>query len=272
MALYDSFDWPTTRPNPTGAFNPRPPGLGPGVLGTGIPANLGLPNRTGQTIGTPDGMVTFHAGSVVVSAWLDSESWSVNAGDGQIERVEIPRRTSRTMWRGREPITMQGPVVITGGAGRFSIEDRCRALDEMMGRGRRGTPTEPPEVIIDAGGAIPYDVRWQPDVRWWVEAIEWGTQPDEVYRRNDWHRFHQKATVQVVQVVRPALNLKASSAGAARDRLRRDTRLTTVVKSGETLRSVAKRVYGDTSRWEDIARLNNLRSPKVRAGRTLRLP
>lgn len=229
----------------------------------------------GGSQATPDGMVRFQPDppSVFpVTAWSLTESWAVNAGDGQIDRVAIPRRTARTVWRGRDPITMQGKIRLSGGPRRLSIEAACRALDYMAGRGRRGTPTEPTALIVDANGAIPYDCKWQPDLRWWIEGIEWETEsgPEGVVRREDWHRVLQVATVQLVQIVRGPLALTASSSEQARDRLIRDTRKTVVVKKGDTLRSIANR-YGVN--WEDIARLNNIDHPSsLKVGRTLRLP
>lgn len=190
----------------------------------------------------------------------------------QIDREDIPRRTARTVWRGRNPITLRIPILLDGWAQRLSMEASIRNLDEMMGRGQRGTPREPSDLIVDAGGWVPYDARWQPDLRWWIEGIDWSDDPDNVIRRRDGHRVRQGATVQLVQIVRGPTALRASSAESALAQLKRDTALTHTVKKGETLRSIAKHYYRDTARWEDIARLNNLSHPTVTAGRTLRLP
>lgn len=190
----------------------------------------------------------------------------------QIDREDIPRRTARTVWRGRNPITLRIPILLDAWQEKLSIEAATRNLDEMMGRGRSGTPREPTDLIIDAGGWVPYDARWQPDLRWWIEGIDWSDDPDDVIRRNDGHRVRQAATIQLVQVVRGAAALRATSAQNALDQLKRNSALTHTVKKGETLRSIAKHYYGDTARWEDIARLNNLSHPKVTVGRTLRLP
>ncbi len=229
----------------------------------------------GTTGGVPPRYVLFQPDppSVFgVTAQLTADVAVPNAGDGNVERQEIPRRTARTVWKGRAPITLQVPILLDGWARRLSMEASIRNLDAMMGRGRAGTPTGPLDLIIDASGWVPYDQRTQPDLRWWIEGIEWSDSVDDVIRRDDGHRVRQAAVVQLVQVVRGPVALRASSGARARDQLRRDTQLTYTVRSGESLRDVARKFYGQTSRWEDIARLNNLSHPTVAAGRTLRLP
>ena len=48
---------------------------------------------------------------------------------------------------------------------------------------------------------------------------------------------------------------------------------TYVVQKGDTLFSIAKKLYGDPKRWQDIASLNDITDPsKVRIGQTLKLP
>lgn len=45
------------------------------------------------------------------------------------------------------------------------------------------------------------------------------------------------------------------------------------VARGDTLRAIAKRLYGEESRWRDIAAANpSLNPKKLRAGQTLNLP
>lgn len=255
---------PVRTPSPTGVFRPRPPvGARPG-------AGLG-------TIDVPSGWVqiTSVMGDVpAFLAQLGEDGAEANTGDGQIERVEIPKRTARTVWQGRDPITLRIPFILDRFGDRRSVEGDLRNLDAMMGRGQSGTPREPTEVVIDANGAVPYDRRWQPDIVWWVEAVDLGVAVgDELIRRADWHRVKQTATVQLVQVVRGPTALRATAAASAREQLKRDSRLTVTVRKGETLTGIAKRVYGNASRWRDIATLNNRSHPKdVKPGQVLRLP
>lgn len=46
-----------------------------------------------------------------------------------------------------------------------------------------------------------------------------------------------------------------------------------IVKKGETLKSIAKKVYGDVSAWREIARVNDIKGPRIlRAGQVLSIP
>ncbi|MCC7146178.1 MAG: LysM peptidoglycan-binding domain-containing protein [Phycisphaeraceae bacterium] len=47
---------------------------------------------------------------------------------------------------------------------------------------------------------------------------------------------------------------------------------TYVIQKGDTLWSIAKRVYGDGKRWSDIARANNLDPKKLPVGQKITLP
>jgi nucleoid-associated protein YgaU len=48
---------------------------------------------------------------------------------------------------------------------------------------------------------------------------------------------------------------------------------TYTVKAGDTLQSIAAKVYGDPSKWHDIATLNGLRDPNyLKPGQVLKLP
>lgn len=46
-----------------------------------------------------------------------------------------------------------------------------------------------------------------------------------------------------------------------------------VVRPGESLTSIAARVYGDPQFWVDVAKENDLRDPRyLKAGQVIRLP
>lgn len=230
----------------------------------------------GSTQQVPIGMVQFRPDppSVFpVTALLGSRSAKSNAGDSQIERVAIPGRTELTIPKGRAAITQQMPITLTGGVRRLTVEGSIRNLDEMRGRGRAGSPQLLLQLIVDANGFVDYDAVWQPELRWYIEGIEWGDDPDEdVHRRNDGHRWFQRGTIQLVQVNRGDVAFEGTSAAKAVAQLKQDHRLTHTVVDGEDLKSIAKLYYKRTAAWEDIARLNGLDSPEVKKGRVLRLP
>ncbi len=48
---------------------------------------------------------------------------------------------------------------------------------------------------------------------------------------------------------------------------------TYIICKGDTLWSVAKKIYGDGQRWKDIAQANNIDNPtKLRVGQVLQIP
>ena len=52
-----------------------------------------------------------------------------------------------------------------------------------------------------------------------------------------------------------------------------ETTATYAVQRGDTLKSIAKKLYGDARRWRDIAAANpRLRKGKLKAGQKLNLP
>jgi hypothetical protein len=229
----------------------------------------------GASTEVPPRMVQFRPDPLTiepVTAWLGDEPARATAGDAQIDREDNPQRTARTVWRGRDPLALQIPVRLDGYGARnpVSVEALIRRLEEMWGRGRRGTPAEPVSLCVDSGGWVPFDSSRQPDLRWWIEGIDWDA---ETLRRADGHRVRQLGTIQLVQVVRGQTRLKASSAEKARQALGNRARNTYVARDGDTLSKISTRFYGSTAHALDIARLNGLgvRST-LRAGRTIRLP
>ena len=44
------------------------------------------------------------------------------------------------------------------------------------------------------------------------------------------------------------------------------------VENGDTLRSIAQKVFGDPEKYRGIMELNNLTNPRVYAGQTIRIP
>jgi|SRR5215831_960970 len=164
----------------------------------------------------------------------------MTAGGGGWTTVDRPRRIGMTVWNGRDPYGMDVPVLFDGYIDSRSVEGDIAKLNQMqMG----AALNQPPTVMID--GQVPVK-----GIRWVITGIDWG---DNVY----WDaagRQRQDAVVHLLQYVKEERV----------DVIGKDPTPTParwVTKKGDTLRSVAARVYGDSSQWKVIA---NAQKPPLR--------
>jgi len=178
-------------------------------------------------------------------------------GLGGWQQVARPRRTSLTQWIGCEPYQMDVPILFDGWHDKTSVEDDIRRLAKMA-TGADYSP--PPTVIIQ--GAVPVS-----DATWVIDNIDWG---DEVYWeetvQGKTYRLRQDAVVHLLEY-------------QAEERLKititKSLPNTYVVhRAGETLRSIAKAMYGNGKRWTEIKKANpKIRDPnKLPINTTLRIP
>lgn len=178
-------------------------------------------------------------------------------GLGGWDIVSRPRRIGLTQWTGREPFQMDVPILFDGWHDQKSVEDDIRRLNGMA----VGAAYDPPPTV-QVQGAVPVS-----DATWIISNIDWG---DEVYWEENaagktW-RLRQDAVVHLLQY-------------QAEDRLKititKSLPNTYVVhRKGETLRSIAKSMYGNGNRWKDIQKANpKIRDPnKIKVGTKLRIP
>lgn len=176
-------------------------------------------------------------------------------GDGYIKRsdgvggwdlISRPRKVSFTHWIGRSPFSLSVPLMFDGFADGKSQEAVLRTLTWM------GLPPsdggEPRKVRI-YGSAIPY-----PSVGEWVingidegDKVIWNDAGDA--------RLRQDITLTLVKHVNPdSLELLSTSPGLAPT-----NRGTYTVKEGDTVRSIAAYVYGDSSKAKYILLANGIR-------------
>lgn len=184
---------------------------------------------------------------------------AITGGSGGWEVVPRPRRVALTIWRGRDPYTMDVPVLLDGWLAERSVEQDIARLNQMfMGTDLKSPPT------IQIEGAVPVKgIKW-------VGTIEWGTNVIwEETPRGAGFRYRQDAVLHLVQY-----NPEKRVA------IRKDAQrgpVTYTVKSGDTLRSIAKHFLNDSDRWRDIARaqtppLRVLGTAQLKRGKVLRIP
>lgn len=192
-----------------------------------------------------------------VSALRGETAPKITAGGGGWEIEPRPRRVGLTIWKGRDPYRMDVPILFDGFMDDRSVEADIAVLNQMqMG----SDLTQPPTVLLEGGVPVK-------GIRWVIESIDWG---DNVYWEHGGSnpfRTRQDAIVKLIQYN------PEDRVTIRRDAATKPNRYT--VKSGDTLRSIAKDLYDDVNKWRTIATANKLRVPgtaKLTANKVLRIP
>lgn len=223
----------------------------------------------------PLGLVTMWTPdrSITLLAQLGDGAWQVNQGGNAWEEVELPRRTSSTVWKGRPPIALSGSLLFDGLRARQPVDAAVRTLLKLAGI---GAGVLNPTFLINAAGAVPFDATTHPTLRWFIDGTP--EFADDGYRDVSGRLLRQTVNVtlknyradQVLLERSAATRFRTAAGKPARPAHRRYT-----VHKGDTLVKIAKREYdGDVDRWSDIAKANGLRDPRkaLKPGTVLRLP
>jgi hypothetical protein len=171
--------------------------------------------------------------------------------------VQRPRRTAITQWDGRNPYSMDVPILFDAVNSGASVENDVAKLFQM-GVGSDFDP--PPTVQIDGGLPIK-------GATWVINGIQWGD--DVIWNqdgKSDPYRQRQDAVVSLVQY-RPDARVKILTTKSLPN-------LYIVHRKGETMRSIAKVMYGDGSKWTRIKNANpSIRDPNhLKVNTKLRIP
>lgn len=214
------------------------------------------------------GFITMRTTSppMTFSAMMGSNGPIVDGGYGGWITVDRPRKVALTQWDGRDPFSLKVEVIIDGWRSADPVEVRCTTLERMALPPVVGS--QPPTVKVY--GNVPHT-----DLTWVINTIEWGA---SLRDSKTGLRLRQVATITLLQYVdedrvkiQPAAE-KARAKNIKPGEQSAKVRTYTVV-AGDSLSSIASKVYGDYSRWRDIAKLNNIRDGKnLKTGTKLRLP
>jgi len=188
----------------------------------------------------------------------------MTGGGGGWSTVARPRRTALTQWTGRDPYRMDVPILFDGWHDRRSVEKDIARLNRMQ-MGHDYDP--PPTVHIE--GAVPIK-----GAKWVIESIDWG---DDVIwsgggaaRRaatsGRYWRLRQDAIVHLMQF-QETTTIHITTVKFIPNYYE-------VMKQGETLKSIAKAMYGNGNKWKDIQKANpKIRDPnKIKVHTKLRIP
>jgi|KBSMisStandDraft_5_1062788.scaffolds.fasta_scaffold108590_2 hypothetical protein len=164
----------------------------------------------------------------------------ITDGVGGWEIIPRRRRKAMTSWTGRNPIAMDLPLLFDGGGQiPVSVDGDINTLRQMA---VGDNFTEPPTVKLT--GALP-----APGVTWVINDLEWGS--DVSYERdpltNTDMRTRQDVVVKLLQYVQEDQVKVIPTAGVPG---------IWITEKGQTLRSIAKEVYGDASMWTLIRDAN----------------
>jgi len=176
------------------------------------------------------------------------------------EVVDRPNKTGITVFRGRQPVRVDLPVMFDAWAEGKSVEPRIQTLKDMASPPAAHTP--PVKIKVDGA----YPSRY---LTWVIDGIDWGDMILYSKIGTAVVRVRQDAVVHLLQHVSAELvhTSKQTSKGAA------PLFTPYKVKAGDTLSKIAAQVYHDRDKWTVIAKYNNIRDPnKLTKDQTIKIP
>lgn len=230
--------------------------------------------RASERIVVPIGWALLQASddpalSIVVE--LGDSAPRVTQGYGGWDSVERARRVALTSWRGFEPVAIELELFIDNLAEGKSIEPVLDILEALAGRGRRSTGGEPPLLRVDTSGVMPHDLTASPDVRWVITDLDWDDEDTIVNHAGN--RIRAGVTVALLQHVRDTRLEDRALLARRQAQAKQGAKRTYTAKTGETLVTIARDKLGDPGRWDELAKLNNIRDPRgIKSGARIKLP
>lgn len=198
----------------------------------------------------------------VVTALLTEDGGRITGGYSKWEEVAVPRGTPFTQWTGRGLYGMDLDLLLDGWSTHRSVEPQVTNIEQLallptikpMGK----TLVTPPPVRLF--GAVPH-----PELTWVVGGIDWG---DSLRHPRTGHRLRQGLTLHLLEYVEET-SISALPPPPPPPRKYK-------VKHGDTLKTIAAKMLGKSSRWHDIAKLNKglrgWRLPHKLVGKTILVP
>jgi LysM repeat protein len=206
--------------------------------------------------------VTFSAPRVgTVSVRMDQSPPKISDGNPIWETVQRPKRSSLTLWRGRNPVQLVVPVLFDGVADGVSVEQEINTLDRM--KRSPSTGIQPPLVVVK--GAVP-----RRDIKSWVITdITYGDNVVQDMIGGSAVRLRQDAVVTLLEHIEEERVTRYTPPVANKG----PKHPFHVVRSGETLAKISQQEYGTTARAADIRKANSLKDSRdIKIGQRLRMP
>lgn len=205
-------------------------------------------------------------------------------GYAKYEEQERRRRRSPMRWAGSGALRVSFDILFTGATSESRVEDSVetdiRKLEKMAGLVRDGY--EPPHLEWAANG--PHDYNSAPQLDWLLEELTWSEEQGD-YNWNDLgnrtkaHCSITLATFTEVQYVKADVpNLVKAKQKKKKDKAKSGSKNAkvstyTVTSDNETLSKIAANQLGSSSRYPEIAKLNDIRDPSdIKQGTVLKMP
>jgi hypothetical protein len=193
----------------------------------------------------------------------------VEGGAGGYEAVPRPQSNAVTAWRGfSDGFTMSLNLILDSYAARppRDIENDCGVLDKMAGALGR---TQPPLLILDAGGALQHDVVNRPAARW---VISDPPAYADVLRNADGRRVRQVVTVKFMLYI--AYDGLSRTVDVSRIAPKNTFIVTSSIPTFKAAAAKYLKSYGGAKWGNRLAQLNGLRdgTATLPPGQRFKLP
>jgi hypothetical protein len=184
-------------------------------------------------------------------------------GYGGWSVVNRPQRKALTNWEGHQPFQMELDLYFSDFKNDDSVEKQIVHLERMALVDTDLNPNRPPVIRIH-GDAIPKIAK---NLAWVIQDIKWG---ETKRSENHGFRTRQQVLVSLLEHIDGGLvdERKTKPGSGHKPKYR-----TYTVKKGDTLQGIAKKLLGKASRWQEIAKINNIHDPRnLKVGKKLRVP
>jgi LysM repeat protein len=197
----------------------------------------------------------------------DSTYEQATSGSGGWQIVDRPKQTAATQWYDRSPWELDLPLMFDSaaiyGVNGLSIENQCLLLESWMDN-VPGTLIPP---ILKIGGPLPGTQR-----EWCVYSLQFG---NALRDPNSGFRTQQMFDITLYEYIPPLVSgntgTPVQNAQAATAAL--SAYYQYIVKAGDTLGTIAARLYNNYNDWPFIANANGIRDPNnLTVGETINLP
>lgn len=214
--------------------------------------------------------VEFTNGADSAHAWLTSEPIVPSQGYGGHPLAARPKRRGLTVWQGRQPFSVDFPILLYRGGPGHSVEQDRIALERMATIESVEDYTYKYGVLVNPRRGLTLPIP-SAVTEWWVEELTWGEEVREPPERGG-YLTRKLCNVKLLERVDDQV-LGSSKQGSKN----RNLTIFYFVKGGDTLAKIAAKLLGkgDAAHVDQIKKYNpGIRSDgNLHPGKTvLRIP